>query len=156
MNIDGLSGIYAKKKPFLIIAVVLFCISFFFWILKWPGTRYVLFFQASDSSRLCMEARYLHFHSGQSHISAFVDELLLGPETERFRPLFSPGTRAGFCFVRKGVLYVNLSPELLQEAGGASAIREGTVLFRRNILENFRNIKKIEMFADGKRMYENG
>jgi len=144
-----------RQKPFIIAAAVLFAVSFFFWLFKMPGRRYVMVFPSADSKRLDMEERYIRRFRGQNSVSSFVDELLLGPETERYRPLFTPGTRAVSCFVRGKILYVNLSPELLEEGGGACSIREGTDLFRKNIHRNFNNIKDIEMFADGRGMYEN-
>jgi len=153
MNTDKTIALFGKRKTVLTVMGVLFCISFLFWILSFPGKRYVFLFQSADTNELSMEVRYLHFYSGQNRLNAFVDELLLGPGTEHFRPLFTPGTGAAFCFVRKRILYVELTHELLQEGGGASAIRLGVDIFKKNIMKNFRNIKEIELFSDGKRMY---
>jgi len=79
---------------------------------------------------------------------------LLGPLTAEYRPLFTRGTRAQSCFVRGGVLYVDLSDALISEADGASEIRQGMELFRKNILYNFKNINTIEVFVAGNRAYE--
>jgi hypothetical protein len=151
MTMNSLS---ARRKISLIIVSACFCISMLFWGISYKGKRYVLLFRSSESKDLCLESRYIRTYKGQSSVSAFVDELLLGPETERYRPLFSPGTRASFCFVRDRVLYVNLTGHLLSETGGSCTIKDGMNIFKSNIKKNFKNIKKIEMFADRKSMYE--
>lgn len=151
MTIDSLS---ARRKISLIIVSAGFCISMLFWGISYKGKRYVLLFRSSESKGLCLESRYIRTYKGQNSVCAFVDELLLGPETERYRPLFSPGTRASFCFVRDRVLYVNLTGHVLSETGGACTIKDGMNIFKSNIKKNFKNIKEIEMFADRKSMYE--
>ncbi|MFA6855805.1 MAG: GerMN domain-containing protein [Treponema sp.] len=111
-------------------------------------------FESSDNGKICMEWRYLPLKPVQGRVNMYVDELLLGPETDRFKPLFSPGTKAVSCFKRGGTLYVDLSDLLLTEAGEASAIKNGIKLFRRNILHNFENIHTVEVFVGGRPAYE--
>jgi hypothetical protein len=111
-------------------------------------------FESSENGKVRMEWRYLPLNPVQGRLHMYVDELLLGPETSRFRPLFSPGTRAESCFKRGSTLYVDLSDTLLTESGGASEIRKGIGLFRRNILHNFENIHTVEVFVGGRLAYE--
>ena len=139
-----------KERKILIAVAGIFAISFVAWCFSSHTQRCVMFFQSSDlNNRLCLEERYLP-ESRQNSVELFVDELLLGPMTAHCRYIFSPGTRAESCFVRGKVLYVNLSDDVLQQSGNASAIKDGTEIFRKNILDNFRNINRIEMFVDGK------
>ncbi len=110
----------------------------------------MLFSGINSEKSLCIENRYIEKIPGQTNIKAFVDELLLGPCTEHYKFLFSPGTRAKFCFVRNNILYVDLSRDVLEQKGHTSKIKDGTEIFKKNIFRNFRNIKKIEMFVGNK------
>ncbi|HAH60696.1 MAG TPA: hypothetical protein DCL73_01210 [Treponema sp.] len=136
------------------IVSVCFCISLVSWIIQFPGIRRVCMFESSENGKICMEWRYLPLKPVQGRLNMYVDELLLGPETSRFRPLFSPGTKAVSCFKRGSTLYVDLSDTLLTESGGASEIKKGIGLFRRNILHNFENIHTVEVFVGGRLAYE--
>ena len=82
-------------------------------------------FQSAATGKICMEARYLPKHPVQGDVNCYVDELLLGPLTAEYRPLFTRGTRAQSCFVRDGILYVDLSDALISESDGASEIGQG-------------------------------
>lgn len=137
------------------VAAVSFAISLLVWSVRFPGVRRVFVFESADTNRLCVEARYLTLHPVQGKVGYYVDELLLGPETERCRPLFSPGTKNLSCFQRRGILYVNISDESLKELSDSSNIKKGTELFRKNILRNFRGIHAVEMYIDTKHVYEN-
>ena len=75
--------------------------------------RQIFYFESYDSSRICTETRYSEKKSGDEEIRAFVDDLLLGPMTNRFKFLFSPGTRTEFCFSNGKELYVGLSKQAL-------------------------------------------
>ena len=52
--------------------------------------RQIFYFESYDSSRICTETRYSEKKDGDEEIRAFVDDLLLGPMTNRFKFLFSP------------------------------------------------------------------
>jgi Sporulation and spore germination. len=145
------------KKPaqcLIIIVSAIFCISCIVWLVHFPGIRRVYMFESSDNGKICMESRFLPLRPVQGRVNMYVDELLLGPETSRYRPLFSPGTKALSCFRRGGTLYVDLSDTLLTESGGASEIKKGIKLFRKNILHNFENIRTVEVFVGGRLAYE--
>lgn len=97
-----------------------------------------------------MEVRYLPKNPVQGEIGIYVDELLLGPQSQRARPLFSPGTKNQFCFLRNRTLYVGLSEDVLYEIPESARIMDGIAYFRKNVLRNFRNVKEVELFIDGK------
>lgn len=140
-----------KKTLFIaIIAAALFALSLGLYAAALPGRRHVLRFQSVDSGKNNVEWRLLPRKSGGERVSLYVDELLLGPKTERSRPLFSPGTKARFCFVRGRTLYVNLTPALLEKTGNASEIMYGIELFKKNIRRTFPGIKEIEIYIDNR------
>ena len=143
-----------KTTAFIAIVSASFVLSLVLWMIRFPGIRYVFMFRSAATGKICMESRYLPKDPVQGRVNNYVDELLLGPLTAEYRPLFTRGTRAQSCFVRDGVLYVDLSDALISEADGASEIRQGMELFRKNILYNFKNINTIEVFVAGNRAYE--
>ena len=108
-----------------------------------------------DSGRNNVESRFLPSRRGAEKVSLYVDELLLGPKTERSRPVFSPGTKAAFCFERGRTLYVNLTSDLLEKSGNASEIMEGMDLFKMNIKKAFPKYKQVEIYIDKRGVLQN-
>lgn len=146
------------KGPREILAAVLalsFVFSFAVYLVKTPAIRYSFRFQSVDSGRNNIEWRLLPFRKGQRKVQLYVEELLLGPKTERGRPIFSPGTRVDFCFSRDKTLYVGLTPALLEKTGNASEIMDGIEIFKKNIRSAFPKFKQIEIYIDKKGLLEN-
>lgn len=112
--------------------------------------RQIFYFESYDSSRICTETRYSEKKDGDEEIRAFVDDLLLGPMTNRFKFLFSSGTRTEFCFSNGKELYVGLSKQALFVDSETFNMRKNVSLLRKNIVKNFTNINKIYIYIDGK------
>lgn len=138
----------------LIVALLSFVFSLVIWLVNFPGNRRVFTFYSLDKNALIAETRFLPAKPAQGDVALFVDELLLGPITERCRPIFSPDTRTISAFAHDGVLYVNISREALAEKGGAVSVKEGCEIFSKNILRNFRKIKSVKLFIDYQAVYE--
>lgn len=131
----------------LIISVVL-------WRNSGIGVRRVFIFERAElrstgKARLAMEARFLPRESVQGGIKDYVDDLLLGPIEHGLNPLFAPGTRAESCFLRGGVLYLDLSDALLNVTRHSSSIEIGISLLKKNILRNFSDVKEVCVFVGG-------
>ncbi len=135
----------------LVLAV--FCFSAVRYVIA-GSQRRTFRFPIIGSEEIACEVRYLPRNPVQGTLSMYVDELLLGPQTQRARPVFSNGTKNIFCFQRGKVLYVGLSKEVLYEEPEAARIKEGIALFRENIRRNFRGVKEIALFIDGKYVEE--
>ncbi|MBQ9237980.1 MAG: GerMN domain-containing protein [Treponema sp.] len=133
----------------LAITIAALTVSLVAWSTQFPGKRYVFLFPSLDTGTLIAESRFLPAAPVQGQEALFVDELLLGPMTERCQPLFSPGTHRITAFERAGVLYVDISAEALAERSGVMSVSEGASLFSRNILNNFSGIKSVVLFIDG-------
>lgn len=118
--------------------------------------RIVLYFSSLDSSRLCSEARYVPKNPPQGREALFVSELLLGPMTNRFIPLFANGTTLDFCMVQNDVLYVGLSKEALNVTAKSADIKSAVDLLQYNIVRKFTKINTVLVYIDGKSVYENG
>lgn|SRR5574344_38757 len=153
MNIsDSIKNSVHKAFPFaaIIIFLAAFVFSFCKYLLNRPGERRVFYFQSYESDKLYTEIRYEPYKPVQGDEHLFVDEVLLGPMTNRLRPLFSVGTKTEFCFVRGKTLYVGLSKEALQISAKSADIGTGVKLLKKNILKNFTYINTVEMYIDGK------
>ncbi|QTQ16071.1 GerMN domain-containing protein [Treponema parvum] len=142
-----------QRKILVIFPAAVFVISLCFWILNKPKTRYVLFFESFDKGRQCLEERYLPHIEKEKRLQVFVNELLLGSQNPRCKLLFPKGTRSLFCFFDGGTLFINLSGDIVKSDGAASEINAGFDLLRKNILHNFKYVKKIEIFADNKEIF---
>lgn len=137
----------------LLLAVFIFSATLYF--MKTPGCRFLFRFESVDKGKSSLEYRILPHRKGDEAISLYVDELLLGPKTERARPIFSLGTESKFCFLREKTLFVNLSGELLYRTGNAGEIMDGIELFKKNIFKSFPKVKSVEIFIDGKKILDN-
>ncbi len=155
MKIQSLAKKLNVAQKALAAALALaFLFSLTVYFFKTPRIRHVFRFQSVDTGRNNVEWRLLPVKKGQDKISLYVQELLLGPKNERSRPLFSPGTKANFCFERGKSLYVDFSPEILEMSGNASQIMEGLELFKMNVKRAFPHLKNVEAYIDGKPLVE--
>lgn len=151
MNVKNfIQKIKGPRELALALLALVFLFSFAAFLARKPGFRYTFRFQSVDSGKNNIEWRYLPYRRGRERVVLYAEELLLGPKTERSRPIFSPGTKLDFCFEREKTLYVGLTPALLEKTGNASEIMEGIELFKKNIRNSFPKYKKIELFIDKK------
>ncbi|MBQ8776213.1 MAG: GerMN domain-containing protein [Treponema sp.] len=143
-----------KKKlliyilAFVFVAVFATSLSLFF--IKQNSKSYVFIFPSADDGTYIVERRNLSNDPAQGVIQLYVDELLLGSTVERTKLIFSSNTRVNSCFLRGNTLYLDLSDDLLSIEKSSFPINEGIELLRENILKNFSNINKIELFIGGK------
>lgn len=143
-----------KKKlliyilAFVFVAVFATSLSLFF--VKQKSKSYVFIFPSAENGSYIVERRNLSNDPAQGVIQLFVDELLLGSTVERTKLIFSSNTRVNSCFLRGNTLYLDLSDDLLSIEKSSFPINEGIELLRENILKNFSNINKIELFIGGK------
>lgn len=133
---------------FVFVAVFATSLSLFF--VKQKSKSYVLIFPSAENGSYIVERRNLSNDPAQGVIQLFVDELLLGSTVERTKLIFSSNTRVNSCFLRGNTLYLDLSDDLLSIEKSSFPINEGIELLRENILKNFSNINKIELFIGGK------
>ena len=106
---------------------------------KPAGThRAVFYFPSMDTDKLCTEVRYLPDDPIQGELSFYVDELLLGPMTNRYKFLFSLG----------------LSKDALFKSKDSVDIKTGIKLLRVNIVKQFTEIKTVLVYIDGKSVFE--
>ncbi len=119
------------------------------------GARRTFIFPSADAGKYIIETRFLPENPVQGDIGLYVDELLLGSLSERTLLLFTPGTSVLSCFLRDGTLYLDLSDDMLAMGDGVADIKDAVRLLRRNLTDNFREIKEIELFVGGRYAYGN-
>ena len=128
--------------------ILLFSLAIYF--VKNNSKSYVFIFPSADNESYIVERRNLSKDSVQGEINYFIDELLLGSGVERTKLIFSLGTKVNSCFLRDDILYLDISEDLLNIDESSYPIENGINLLKENILKNFSNINKVELFI-GKR-----
>lgn len=140
------------KKLFIGIAA-LFVFSLALYIIFYPGSRKLFLFESLDKNAVYAEARYIPKKHFRSSIRFFTDELLLGPESDRYRPLFAKGTRAlDFFKGTDGVLYINLNEKAVLQSGSSSATHTACKLLAQNLRKNY-NVRNIQITIMGNEIY---
>ena len=134
--------------------VMIFFISLTLFFLQGYGHRKVFLFESLDEEGLFAENRYYPRNKYIDDVELYVSELLLGPIGERYKLLFPRGTKVKTCFVQNKVLYVDLSTEALFPNERVSTNREGAEIFKKNIFRNFRNIDIINIYIDGRKIFD--
>lgn len=141
------------------LAAIAFAVSLFLYFKGHDRERRLMYFPSYDGDGFYCEPRYLRkVADDQQALSAFVDDLLLGPMTNRYGRVFPRGTRAEYCFTGEDgnggtVLYLGLSRDALF-AGELLSVREEVDLLRLNIVKNFTYLNKIDVAIDGVSVYE--
>ena len=134
--------------------MIIFFISLTLFFLQGYGHRKVFLFESLDEEGLFAENRYYPRNKYIDDVELYVSELLLGPIGERYKLLFPRGTKVKTCFVQNKVLYVDLSTEALFPNERVSTNREGAEIFKKNIFRNFRNIDIINIYIDGRKIFD--
>ena len=80
----------------------------------------------------------------------YIDDILLGPITNRYKPLFAPGTSVEFCIKKGKELHLGLTAQALKPDSETCSIPDGVELLKKNIVSNFTNIKKIHIYIGGR------
>ena len=145
-----------NKKQTVLIAIpfVAFVFSLACWFFFKPEKRFVFLMESFDSGKICIEERFFPSLEKNEQIKLFAEELVLGAQSPRYRSVFPHGTCILFCFFRDKTLFINFSGDIINSDSSSSELNAGFVLFRRNILHNFKYIKDIKMFADGNEISE--
>ncbi len=148
-----------NKKFWPIVLIFIFILlmmitSLVIYLSRKDSVRRTFIFPSVENGSYIIEHRNLAKNTYQGDVQFFIEEMLLGSTVERTKLLFRPGTKLLSCFERNGILYLNLSSDLLEMGDGVVEIREGITLLEQNIKKNFPKINKTEIFIDGKSAFE--
>ena len=139
---------------FVFTIIISLLISVFFFFLNFPGIRKSFIYKASDSDVLRIEHKYIPLGRESERIVTYVNELLLGPVSEHCIPVFEKGTKLLSCFKRNGILYVDISEDALKGNAVSTDFRQQIALFKKNVQRNFPTLKEIELFIEGKSLFD--
>lgn len=154
INIDVKKNL--KNVIALSVLVLALLISLLVFICAKRGVRKTFIFPSVDEGEYVVEARYLHKNPLKTEVAYYVDEILLGSQLERTKALFPRGTKAISCFKDdNGVLYINLSDDALNLSESVLPAKDGIELLKKNIKQNFNGLKSVEIYVDGKGVFEN-
>ena len=145
-----------NSKKLIIFSSILFLIlltSLIFYFVELKSYRKVFIFQCIDDDKTHFEVRYLPKVDKEQQIKQYIDDLLLGPINDRYRPLFPAGTKINSCFVRDKKLYIDLSEEALLQEGISSETKIAVELLKLNITKNFNGIDDVILFMMGQEVY---
>ena len=144
---------YSVYTPFLVLFIILIFSLIRFGVNNF-GQRRVFYYYSADTHSVATECRFMPLKPVQGKINLFVDDLILGPMTNRYRYLFAPGTKVDFCIRNKKTLYVGLSGDALKTGSEVLDIRSGVELLKFNIVKNFTKINTVMVYIDGKSVFE--
>ena len=153
-TIKKLTRVNFASKVLVVILFMALIFSLVMFFLNGYSQRRVFLFENLDREGLFAENRYFPKNKFLDEVELYVSELLLGPINERYKSVFAPGTKLKSCFIRDGVLYVDLSLDAHFTDKKVSEIREGTEIFKKNIFRNFRKIDKINIYIEGRKIFD--
>lgn len=150
------NGTVSKKAKFIsvgvaaAVAVIALVTSFVIFKNRDFGVMRTFYFYSIDKKDVATEIRFLSRNPERGDVQLFVDELVLGPITNRYEKIFAAGTRVEFCTLKDGILYVGLSEDALKSTSGMDGLKQSIDLFKVNIVRNFTKINSIMVYIDGK------
>jgi Sporulation and spore germination len=116
--------------------------------------RAIFYFPGNRAESIRTEIRYLPKVPGiQERLNQYVSELLLGPISPEFIPLYPKDVKILRCFVRGKTAYIDISSKALEKSSEYITYIEAFELFKKNVFTNFRNLDKIYMYIDGVEIY---
>ncbi len=147
-----------KLKLMLVLAgtlILALILSLSLFMVKKGGKRYTFVFPSVEKGEFIVETRRLE-KSFKSPVEYYIDELMLGPQTERCRFIFPKETEVNSVMVKNKVLYINFSKKIVnpETEGKMLPVRQAIELFKNNVLRNFPSINTVEVFVEGNPAYE--
>ncbi len=114
------------------------------------------YFYSYDKKGLCTEKRTLRKKDcAYDEVKQFIDDLLLGPETNRYKAVFANDTKLEFLVIKGTELHVGLSKDALYVTEETFDLKNSLQLLRENIVKNFTRFNKIYIYIDGVMVFDN-
>lgn len=154
-TLKKITKVNLSTKILFLSLLIMFIFSIVTFFVQGYSHRRVYLFESLDKPGLYAENRYYPNIPYLDDIELFVSELLLGPIGERYKHVFAPGTKLKSCFLQDNVLYIDFSSEALFPNEKVSEVREGAEIFKKNIFRNFRKIDKINIYIEGRKIFDN-
>lgn len=148
----------SKKNIIIVISALIlaaFLISLTVFLVKKGGTRRTYVFPSVENDSFIIESRR-HVKSYMNPVEYYVNELMLGPQTERCRSIFPKETKILSIFVNNKTLYVDFSGDIVnpETESHRLPLKQAIELFKENVQRNFRGITSVQVFVEGNPAYE--
>lgn len=141
---------------FVLISGGLFILTFlislgFFVRTSFVRQKQVLLFQEYQQRSLAPEVRSIPYRSNiEDRVASLVEELIWGPKDPRLQRVFPLGSKVRSVMLRKGVLYVDLSPDVLFASEDIRVAWEDRFqILKKTISFNFPRFKEIHISVYG-------
>jgi len=154
--------IYMWKKTIFLASCLFLALGtslfFYIWRTKDAGSvRRVFIFESYDTAEESMEVRYLPVAKDEeASVREFIEELILGPMSDRYIRLFPYGTKLLSCFIRDGVLYTDFSEEAALSTIGVTETERACNMLKENVRQNFKDLTEHKVFMMGNEVYASG
>jgi hypothetical protein len=102
-----------------------------------------------DSKSLYTEEHWIKKSTPLKPEQLIIEELIFGPETDRYKPLFQYGTKILFCYKDSHTIMLNLSENAAMQKGSSSTTEEAWKLMQRNIKRLVKGVKNVTFFIAG-------
>lgn len=154
-----------ERFVFSSVMLAFFLCSLILYAVFYPGTKKLFLFESLDlqsfdsrsrgKTPVYAEKRFIPRTRTKSSVEYFCDELLLGPFTDRYRPLFAEGTKGRVLFnKRKNTLYIDLNEGALFRNAVSSDTKKACALLEQNIRKNYNSIDNIVITMMGHEIYK--
>lgn len=142
------------QRALLLVLIFSFVLSLILYLAFYPGTRKLFLFESLDKKGTFAESRFIPRDHPYTQAHWFTEDLLLGPQTDRYRPLFPIGTKlVSFFKGNDGTVYVDLSEEAALQKRTSSQTAAACKLLEQNLRKNY-NMHKISISIAGHKVYE--
>jgi len=142
------------QRVLLAVLIFSFVLSLILYSAFYPGTRKLFLFESLDRPGICAESRFIPRSHPYTQARRFTEDLLLGPQTDRYRPLFPIQTKLVSFFKGKdGTVYIDLSEEAALQKRTSSQTEAACKLLEQNLRKNY-NMYKTSISIGGHKVYE--
>lgn len=149
-------GIRFNLKTWIALYAALFLISFLLYLFIPSGEfRVVAFFPDAVNGQIRGEEHFLPYsRNSEARVEEFVRHIMLGPKEVWNASIFPKETKILGLVVGKNSVYVNLSREAFLSNDININFLTSLDIFKKNIMFNFRQIKKVYITVEGALPYE--
>ena len=145
---------HLSKILVLALIIISLILSIIFAFNKNYGKKRVFIFPSVEEGKYILETRYIKSIPEKSDIQVYCQELALGSGMERTKRIFSSGTKILSCIERNGIVYIDLSADIINMGDNVIEIKDGIDLMKENIMKNFKSVKEIKVFVAGKYAFD--
>jgi len=137
------------QKIIILVFIFSLVVSLLLYVINNPGKRYVFLYESMDNNSLYTEEHWMKHLTPLKPEQFIAEELILGPKTDRYRPLFQYGTKILSCYKDGDTIIVNLSEDAAVQKGSASTTEDAWKLMQRNIKRLVKGVKNVTFFIAG-------